>query len=177
MAFGESWGIVRAFHEQLKALVDSPSSLPSGKHGEPIFPAVKPEIAESTWYVFEVSCAAAVLRRGSPPSGGTVSNSLSSHSGFLHRFQTRLSSTSRPTGHIPQDSYCRGLFLGLRRGGLRLLYKARAKASQRGVDVANEMADNTLDLMVARELRGEDFMPENEMKDELLQCTFWAISF
>ncbi len=39
-----------------------------------------------------------------------------------------------------------------------------------GPDVAAEMADNTLDLMVARELKGEDWMLDREMKDELFQC-------
>lgn len=32
------------------------------------------------------------------------------------------------------------------------------------------MADNTLDMMVAREFRAEDWMPDNEMIDEVLQC-------
>jgi hypothetical protein len=32
------------------------------------------------------------------------------------------------------------------------------------------MADNTLDMMVGRELKGDDFMSVNEMRDELYLC-------
>jgi hypothetical protein len=34
------------------------------------------------------------------------------------------------------------------------------------------MADNTLDMMVGRELKGDDFMSVNEMRDELYLCEF-----
>ena len=50
------------------------------------------------------------------------------------------------------------------------LAASRIKAKQLGAGVAAELADNTLDLMVARELRGEDVMPDDEMKDEIFQC-------
>jgi cytochrome P450 len=46
---------------------------------------------------------------------------------------------------------------------------AREKAKSQGADASVELADNTLDLMVARELRGEDWMPDKEMKDEVYQ--------
>lgn len=39
-----------------------------------------------------------------------------------------------------------------------------------GADNAAEMADNTLDMMVGRELKGDDFMSVNEMRDELYLC-------
>lgn len=41
-----------------------------------------------------------------------------------------------------------------------------------GADNAAEMADNTLDMMVGRELKGDDFMSVNEMRDELYLCNF-----
>jgi len=34
------------------------------------------------------------------------------------------------------------------------------------------LADNTLDMMVGREFKGDDFMSVNEMRDELYQCQF-----
>ena len=34
-----------------------------------------------------------------------------------------------------------------------------------GADAAVETATNTLDLMVARELKGEDWMSDEEMRD------------
>jgi hypothetical protein len=40
-----------------------------------------------------------------------------------------------------------------------------------GADNAADLADNTLDMMVGRELKGDDFMSVNEMRDELYQCT------
>ncbi|KAL7419102.1 hypothetical protein Q5752_005938 [Cryptotrichosporon argae] len=48
------------------------------------------------------------------------------------------------------------------------IVRARARAADLGAHEAAETADNTLDLMVARELRGDDWMPEDEMRDELL---------
>lgn len=39
-----------------------------------------------------------------------------------------------------------------------------------GADSAADLADNTLDMMVGRELKGDDFMSVNEMRDELYQC-------
>jgi hypothetical protein len=39
-----------------------------------------------------------------------------------------------------------------------------------GADNAADLADNTLDMMVGRELKGDDFMSVNEMRDELYQC-------
>jgi hypothetical protein len=50
------------------------------------------------------------------------------------------------------------------------IVEARAKAKVMGTEAAVELADNTLDMMVARELKGEDWMPDNEMKDELFLC-------
>ena len=50
---------------------------------------------------------------------------------------------------------------------------ARVRAKELGADAAVDMADNTLDLMVARELRGEVQMPDKEMKDEVFQCEFF----
>lgn len=47
---------------------------------------------------------------------------------------------------------------------------SRSKARELGGDVAVEIADNTLDMMTARELKGEDRLPDEEMKDELFQC-------
>ena len=52
MAFGESWGIMRSFREQILAMGDN---IPTGPHGEAVFDTHRPPIAESTWYVFEVS--------------------------------------------------------------------------------------------------------------------------
>jgi cytochrome P450 len=49
------------------------------------------------------------------------------------------------------------------------LKEARAKAKDLGMETAMELADNTLDLMVAREMKGEDWMPDQEMKDEVYQ--------
>jgi cytochrome P450 len=48
------------------------------------------------------------------------------------------------------------------------LAKAREKAQVLG-ESAVEMADNTLDMMVAREARG-DTMSDAEMKDEIFLC-------
>jgi hypothetical protein len=48
--------------------------------------------------------------------------------------------------------------------------EARKEAQAKGADAAVETATNTLDMMVARELRGEDWMSENEMRDELYLC-------
>ncbi|KAK1921790.1 cytochrome P450 [Papiliotrema laurentii] len=44
---------------------------------------------------------------------------------------------------------------------------ARLWAKEVGADIAVETATNTLDMMVARELRGEDWMTDEEMRDEL----------
>jgi hypothetical protein len=52
----------------------------------------------------------------------------------------------------------------------KTISQARAKAQQMGADAAVELADNTLDMMVARELRGDDFMPDEDMRDELVVC-------
>jgi cytochrome P450 len=49
------------------------------------------------------------------------------------------------------------------------LSDARVKAKAIGVEAAVEQADNTLDMMVAREMKGEDWMPDQEMKDEVYQ--------
>ena len=40
-----------------------------------------------------------------------------------------------------------------------------------GADNATDLADNTLDLMVGRELKGNDFLSVGEMRDELYLCT------
>jgi hypothetical protein len=40
-----------------------------------------------------------------------------------------------------------------------------------GVDEAVEMATNTLDMMVARDLKGSEKMANGEMVDELLGCS------
>lgn len=50
-------------------------------------------------------------------------------------------------------------------------HQARKWAESVGADVAVETATNTLDMMVARALRGEDWLAENEMRDELYLCT------
>ena len=47
---------------------------------------------------------------------------------------------------------------------------ARLWAKEVGADIAVETATNTLDMMVARELRGEDWMTDEEMRDELYLC-------
>jgi cytochrome P450 len=47
---------------------------------------------------------------------------------------------------------------------------AREWAKELGPDAAVETATNTLDMMVARELRGEDWMTDAEMRDELYLC-------
>jgi cytochrome P450 len=47
---------------------------------------------------------------------------------------------------------------------------ARQKAKEMGPEVATETATNTLDMMVARELKGEDWMSDEEMRDELYIC-------
>lgn len=39
-----------------------------------------------------------------------------------------------------------------------------------GADNATDLADNTLDLMVGRELKGNDFLSVGEMRDELYLC-------
>jgi len=44
------------------------------------------------------------------------------------------------------------------------------RADDLGADNAADLADNTLDMMVGRELKGDDFMSVNEMRDELYQC-------
>lgn len=44
------------------------------------------------------------------------------------------------------------------------------RANGSGAESAAELADNTLDLMVGRELKGDDFMAVDEMRDELYQC-------
>ena len=44
------------------------------------------------------------------------------------------------------------------------------RADGSGADNAADLADNTLDMMVGRELKGDDFMSVNEMRDELYQC-------
>ena len=46
------------------------------------------------------------------------------------------------------------------------------RADDLGADNAADLADNTLDMMVGRELKGDDFMSVNEMRDELYQCMF-----
>ena len=48
---------------------------------------------------------------------------------------------------------------------------AREDTDVLGADAAADLADNTLDMMVSRELKGDDFMSVNEMRDELYQCT------
>lgn len=50
------------------------------------------------------------------------------------------------------------------------IVQSRAWARQLGGDAASEVADNTLDMMVARELKGDDMLSEREMKDEVFQC-------
>ena len=50
------------------------------------------------------------------------------------------------------------------------LRASREKAKFMGFEAANEHADNTLDLMTAKELRGDDTMPDDEMRDEVFQC-------
>lgn len=51
---------------------------------------------------------------------------------------------------------------------------ASAKAKEMGADAAVEAADNTLDLMIARELRGDDWLPDGELEDEIYQCEWSA---
>lgn len=48
--------------------------------------------------------------------------------------------------------------------------KRAVLSANAGPDNAAEMADNTLDLMVGRELKGDDYMSVGEMRDELYQC-------
>ena len=52
----------------------------------------------------------------------------------------------------------------------RKIRASRDNARAMGAEVANENADNTLDLMIAKELRGDDMMSDAEMRDELFQC-------
>ena len=49
---------------------------------------------------------------------------------------------------------------------------SRVVAYISGADNAADLADNTLDMMVGRELKGDDFMSVNEMRDELYLCNF-----
>ena len=49
-------------------------------------------------------------------------------------------------------------------------FQARKWAADVGADVAVDTATSTLDMMVARELRGEDWMTDEEMRDELFLC-------
>jgi cytochrome P450 len=49
------------------------------------------------------------------------------------------------------------------------LTASRTRAQGMGADIAIENADNTLDLMVARLLKGDEWMPDSEVKDELYQ--------
>jgi hypothetical protein len=76
---------------------------------------------------------------------------------ITHHFITRLSPTYRR--HSAQtDGYLK-----------EKLVHARVRAKERG-DAAAEMADNTLDMMVGRELRGEDWMADDEICQEVFQC-------
>nr|XP_031860768.1 uncharacterized protein CI109_003812 [Kwoniella shandongensis]KAA5527840.1 hypothetical protein CI109_003812 [Kwoniella shandongensis] len=75
----------------------------------------------------------------------------------ISHFVTRLSASYRRQARLVDQ------FLD------RKLIEARQKAKLLGADSANETADNTLDMMVARELRGEDWMTDEEMKQELFQ--------
>jgi len=61
---------------------------------------------------------------------------------------------------------------GGRAGGMRSRTRGpREDTDVLGADAAADLADNTLDMMVSRELKGDDFMSVNEMRDELYQCT------
>jgi hypothetical protein len=127
------------------------TSVPTGSLGEADFKLHKVPLAESLDYLFEVS-------HTPKAQGSRQSIPIQSPVPTVSHFITRLN----PAYH----KHHRRLhtFLG------KAISQARAKAQQMGADAAVELADNTLDMMVARELRGDDFMPDRDMRDELVVC-------
>ncbi|ORY21756.1 cytochrome P450 [Naematelia encephala] len=133
MAFGHSWGIIPSYSSQLVE-----GEYPTGINGEVVFDTVRPELAESTWAIF---------------------NSLPTTSSFpyiLHKIRTLSPTYRRHARRLDR-------FLDAK------LADSRARAESVGAEVAVDVADNTLDLMTARQLRGDDWMPDDEMKDEVFQ--------
>lgn len=51
MAFGSSWHILGGIKEQIQML----ESAPTGHLGDAVFRTTRPDIADATWYIFEVS--------------------------------------------------------------------------------------------------------------------------
>jgi hypothetical protein len=147
MAFGTNWRLLKSRQEQIRRM----PSVPTGSHGEAEFKLHKVPLAESLDYLFEVSHTPLVCgsRQSIPVKSPvpTVSHFISRLNPAYHKHHRRLHT-----------------FLG------KTISQARAKAQQMGADAAVELADNTLDMMVARELRGDDFMPDEDMRDELVVC-------
>jgi hypothetical protein len=151
MAFGSSWHILSGFKEQVQML----ESVPTGPLGDAVFNTTRPSIADSTWYLFEVShehalCARLIADDQAVP----INIPFPALSDFL----TSLSPTYRRHNRAVQ-SYLK-----------KKLVESREKIKAIGPESAVDLADNTLDMMVARETRAEDWMPDNEMMVEVLQC-------
>ncbi|WWD00852.1 hypothetical protein V866_007790 [Kwoniella sp. B9012] len=143
MAFGKSWEVVPSYINQLERnnTHTDGGTLEIGERDEMIFRLEAPDLAKSTWYIFK-----AVPVQSPFPA-------------FTHFF-TRL----KPgyMYHVKRiDDFLSGR-----------LYEARHCILSTSHEVGLEVADNTLDLLVAKGMQeGDEAMSDDEIKQELLQCT------
>lgn len=102
MAFGESWGIVKGFTEQVSGIKE----VPTGPMGDAVFKTTRPDIANSTWYMFEASYLLVrsldvILRADSPVS--PLDRSLPSDQPLLHLPQSYLQTPQPRRTVIPPE--------------------------------------------------------------------------
>ncbi|WVF69549.1 hypothetical protein IAT40_004327 [Kwoniella sp. CBS 6097] len=136
MAFGQSWGVLEGYIRQLRS-ADSPS-FHTGHRGDAVFALSIPDLAESTWYMFDVVPVQSPFPQ------------------ITHFFSQLTPSYIQHTRRIDQ-------FL------IERIERAKHKAKSFAPEVALDTADNTLDLMMTRQLYGEQGLSDFEIKQELFQ--------
>ncbi|WVQ98298.1 hypothetical protein IAU59_005421 [Kwoniella sp. CBS 9459] len=136
MAFSQSWGVIESYIQQIER--EGFTRYAKGQRGDVKFSLTVPELAESTWYMFDVVPVQSPFPQ------------------LTHLFSRLTPAYNRHTRRIDQ-------FLSAR------LQNAKRKAKTSAPEVALELADNTLDLMLARQMVGEPGLHDYEIKLELFQ--------
>ncbi|OCF44809.1 hypothetical protein I317_01298 [Kwoniella heveanensis CBS 569] len=155
MAFGQSWGVLQSYIQQVRH--KGAGSYVVGERGEAIFRLTVPDLARSTWYMFDVSVLQRLLFAADLCV--FILQVVPVQSPFpqlTHLFSRLTPSYNRHTRRIDD-------FLTQR------VEYAKRKAQALAPELALDVADNTLDLMMARQLDGLQGLSDFETKQELFQ--------
>ena len=152
IALGESWNCVKTATDQVNATPADPAAHKPTEKGEVVFDVTPPKLFTAVSYIFSV-CLPVARPQTDQQSFPTLSP-MPAVSHFITR--------TRPT----YQKHHKALF-----GFLTDRFASSRKTATGRGDEAAELADSTLDMITARENKGNgDFMSDKEMRDELFQC-------